>query len=185
MGRSAYISAPRRDGKVDVEEAAAVRRLVRAASAGDRDAFGELYRMHHAAIHRMARFRLGETAEEAVSETFLRAWSGLPRYRDTGAPFAAWLYGIARHVIADEFRRRARSEPRAEVPDRVVDERPEDRLALQAAMEGLPDEQRQVIELKYLVGLTNAEVGSALGKSTGAVNALQWRALKTMKAKLG
>ncbi len=168
-----------------MEHAAAVRRLVQAAKDGDRDAFGELYRMYHAAIYRMARFRLGETAEEAVSETFLRAWTGLPRYRDTGAPFAAWLYGIARHVVADEFRRMARTEPRAEVPDRAVEERPEDRLALTAAMEKLPDEQRQVIELKYLVGLTNAEVGSALGKSTGAVNALQWRGLRAMKAMMG
>jgi len=109
---------------------------------------------------------------------------GLPGYKDTGAPFLAWLYGIARHVMADEFRRRARVEPRADLPDGRVEWKVDDELTLAAAIRGLPDEQRQVIELKFLMGATNAEVAAALGKSEGAVNAKQWRALGALRKML-
>ena len=161
-----------------------VRELVERARDGDRDAFGELYRLCYGAVSRFVRFHLpGAAAEDAIADTFLRGWLSLPRYRDTGAPFAAWLVGIARHVVADAHRAARRTEPRADPPDRSVefDDHATDRLALRAALERLPREQRQVIELKYLVGWTNEEVGRALGKSIGAVNALQWRALARLK----
>jgi hypothetical protein len=105
----------------------------------------------------------------------------LPAHRDTGAPFAAWLYGIARHVAVDELRRSARAETRDEVPDRSVETGAFDRLALGEAIEQLPEEQRLVIELKYFAGLTNAEVASVIGGTPGAVNAKQWRALGAMR----
>jgi RNA polymerase sigma-70 factor (ECF subfamily) len=161
-----------------------VQRLVDRARGGDRDAFGDLYRLYHPPLFRLARAHLGEGAEDAVAETFLRAWKALPRYRDTGAPFLAWLYGIARHVIADEFRRRARVEPRPDLPDRGVEWTVDDELTLAAAIRRLPDEQRQVVELKFLMGATNAEVAAALGKSEGAVNAKQWRGLAALRRML-
>lgn len=159
-------------------------RLVERARGGDRDAFGELYREHHAAVFRLARFSLPPAAaEDAVAETFLRAWAAIGRYKDTGAPFRAWLYGIAKNVVAESHRNAKRIEPRSEPPDATVrfDQRETDRLALAAAVEKLPTDQRYVIELKYLVGLGNPDVSRALGKSVGAVNALQWRALETLK----
>jgi RNA polymerase sigma-70 factor (ECF subfamily) len=129
----------------------------------------------------LARFYLGEGAEDAVAETFMRAWSALPRYKPTGAPFVAWLYGIARHVVADEFRARNRTEVRDELPDSSVTPQHEDRLFLASSIERLPKQQRLVVEMKYLLGMTNAEVAAALGKSIGAVNAQQWRALQALK----
>src|SRR4029453_3188301 len=87
------------------------RALVRRAQDGDREAFGELYRTHLPAVARLVRFRLGHEDEDAVSEVFLRAWRGLSSYRDTGIPFAAWLYGIARHVAIDALRKQGRDEP--------------------------------------------------------------------------
>jgi RNA polymerase sigma-70 factor, ECF subfamily len=126
------------------------------------------------------RFRLGREDEDAVSEVFLRAWRGLGNYRDTGVPFSAWLYAIARHVSIDLLRTSARTEPRADVPDREVDEMTAELLTLHDAIEQLPTEQRQVIELKYLVGMTNAEVAAAMETSPGAINAKQWRALKAL-----
>jgi RNA polymerase sigma-70 factor (ECF subfamily) len=184
----ANISRRLSDGNVDVETIAAERDqvagLVRSAQAGDRDAFGELYRMYVPRVFRLARFSLGTGAEDAVSETFTRAWTALPRYRDTGAPFVAWLYGIARHVVTDQLRTRGRSEPRETVPDRMVHEEHDDRLDLAAAMAELPEEQRRVIEMKFLMGLTNPEVARVLGKSIGAVNAQQWRALRALKGVL-
>jgi len=160
------------------------RDLVERAKQGDRDAFGQLYRLHQAAIFRMARLHVGSDADDVVAEVFLRAWTALPRYRNTGAPFVAWLYGIARHVVADELSRRKRTEPRDELPDHGEEWREDDRLAIAAAIERLPAEQRQVIELKFLLGLRNPEVADALGVSTGAVNAKQWRALGTLRGLL-
>lgn len=169
----------------DVRQLDPVPGLVAEAKRGDTDAFGQLYRLHHASVTRMARFHLGSTdAEDAVAEVFLRAWKALPRYQNTGAPFAAWLHGIARHVVVDEIRRRSRTEPHAEVPDAGVEHREDERLDLAAAIEQLPQEQRQVIELKFLVGLKNPEVAEAMGSTPGAVNARQWRALESLRAAL-
>lgn len=182
-----YIPAVPSDGNGEVHDLDEARRraevaLVEAAKQGDRDAFAELYRRTRPAVFRLASFRAGEpAAEDIVAETFLRAWKALPDHRDTGAPFAAWLYGIARHVAVDEIRRSARSEPRDELPDRGVETGAHDRMALLEAIERLPEEQRLVIELKYFAGLTNAEVASVIGGTTGAINAKQWRALGAMR----
>jgi RNA polymerase sigma-70 factor, ECF subfamily len=158
-----------------------LQRSVERAKEGDRDSFGDLYRRYHPPVLHLARAHLSEGAEVAVAETFLRAWNALPRYRDTGAPFLAWLYGIARHVIADEFRRRTRVEPRSDLPDRGVEWAVDDKLTLAEAIRRLPDQQRQVVELKFLMGATNAQVAAALGKSQGAVNAKQYRALEALR----
>ena len=187
--RTANISAPNSDiqaGTYGGEEQRfdGVPQLVEKAKRGDRDAFAELYRLHHARIFRMARLHLrdlGDGAEDAVAETFLRAWAALPRYRDTGAPFVAWLYGIARHVVLDEVARGRRVMPREELPERTWGWTVDDRLTLAQAMDRLPAGQRQVVELKFLAGMRNAEVASALGKSKGAINAMQWRALGTLR----
>jgi RNA polymerase sigma-70 factor (ECF subfamily) len=177
----ANISRVSSDGKGEEPDGrASERALVERAKEGDRDAFGVLYKEHAAAVARVVRFRLGRDDEDAVSEVFLRAWRGLASYRDTGVPFSAWLYGIARHVAIDLLRTASRTEPRADVPDREVDEMTAELLTLHDAIEQLPTEQRQVIELKYLVGMTNAEVAAAMETSTGAINAKQWRALKAL-----
>jgi RNA polymerase sigma-70 factor, ECF subfamily len=164
------------------------RGLVRRAQEGDREAFGRLYELHHPAVFRMVRFALGSggaDAEDAAAETFARAWKGLPRYRDNGVPFISWLYGIARHVVADEHRRGRRTEPRDELPDAGHEQVHDDRLDLAGAIARLPEEQRLVIEMKYFAGLRNPEVAALLGTTIGAVNARQWRALKTLHGMLG
>lgn len=181
--RNADVQA--RSHVVDPGTSDRVAMLVERAKQGDRDAFEALYRICYAPLFRVARFRLGAAAEDVVAETFLRAWAGIERYRDTGAPFIAWLHGIARHVVADELARGRRIEPRAELPEHSREQPLDERLTLAQAMDRLPEEQRQVLELKFLIGLTNSEVAAALGKTTGAVNAKQWRALEALRQTLG
>jgi RNA polymerase sigma-70 factor, ECF subfamily len=166
------------------DERDAVVPLVEQSRRGDKEAFGQLYRRYHSRVYRLARFYLGEGAEDAVAETFMRAWAALPRYKATAAPFVAWLYGIARHVVADEFKRRKRTEPRDYLPEDVVDPRNDERIVMAAAIAQLPTQQRQIVEMKYLLGLRNPEVAKALNKSIGAVNAQQWRALQSLKQML-
>ncbi|MEA2580225.1 MAG: polymerase sigma-70 factor, subfamily [Actinomycetota bacterium] len=155
----------------------AVDDLVARAKDGDKDAFGQLYLLHRARVARMARFSLRGDPDDVVAEVFVRAWVALPRYRATGAPFVSWLYGIARHVVWDEMARSNRTRPEADLPERGVEEPKDDRLAIAEAMGKLPTEQRQVIEMKFLIGMRNPEVASLLGITPGAVNAKQWRAL--------
>jgi RNA polymerase sigma-70 factor (ECF subfamily) len=155
------------------------------AAAGDREAFAELYGRFHAPLYRYCALRLRWDVEDAVAETFVRAWEALPRYKDTGAPLLAWFYGIARHVVADALRARARTESRPQFEERIDSFDPGQHLDLMREIGHLPAEQRRVIEMKYLLGLRNPEVARALGKSVGAVNALQWRALAALNRRLG
>lgn len=80
----------------------------------DPEAFGELYRIHHAAIMRYLCRRTGDQhlGEDLAGEVFLSAWRGLGRYRHTGAPFRAWLLRIATNA-ANQWARRRRREQRA------------------------------------------------------------------------
>lgn len=161
--------------------------LVRRAQGGDRDAFGEVFMALHPRILRLARVRLEPaTAEDAAAETFVRAWSALGRYRETAVPFAAWVYGIARHVISDVARRsRKTAEPIDDIAGEDFAPTTDTRVRLAAALAALPDDQRRVVELKFFLGLTNDEVARALGKSPGAVNTQQWRALENLRRALG
>jgi RNA polymerase sigma-70 factor (ECF subfamily) len=183
VARPASIPASKTDVPVEaaVVRHEAVNDLVARAKDGDKDAFGHLYALHRAQVTRMVRFSLGGDPEDVVAEVFLRAWTSLPRHQDTGAPFVAWLYGIARHVVWDEMARSNRTRPRAELPESGYQESNDDRLALAEAMEKLPTQQRQVIEMKYLMGMRNPEIAAELGISTGAVNAKQWRALVALR----
>jgi len=165
--------------------------LVLRAQGGDRGAFADLYRSHAPAVARLARSRLSPAAaEDATAESFARAWASLGRYRDTGRPFVAWLYGIARHVITDAHRADARVRPTDDLDDLddpAVDghsDRRAGQLDLYAAIGRLKGKQRQVVELKYLAGLNNDEVAAALGTTPGAVNTMQWRALRNLERSL-
>jgi RNA polymerase sigma-70 factor (ECF subfamily) len=179
------ISASYSDRPSDPERREAERALVARAQEGDRAAFEALYRDHVQAVARQVRLRLGSADEDVVAEVFLRAWRGLASYRDMGRAFGAWLHGIAHHVVVDELRTRARTTPVAEIPDRGIDPMTIELLSLREALDRLPEDQRQVIELKYLVGMTNDEVAAAMDSTPGAVNTKQWRALRTLSTILG
>lgn len=161
-----------------------VRRLVERAKDGDKGAFGQVFRLHHDAIYRFARVHLGVDVDDAVAEVFTRAWICLPRYQATGAPFVGWLYGIARHVVADELSRRTRTEPRAELPEVPGEWTEDERLALAAAIAKLPPEQRHLIEMKFFLGMRNPEVADVTDSTPNAVNARQWRALRALRDEL-
>lgn len=155
--------------------------LVARAKENDREAFGDLYRLYQPPIYRLASFYLGRAADDVVAETFVRAWAAIPRYQERGRPFVSWLYAIARHVVADEMNGRRRVEPRAEVPDRPIFTKIDDRLDLTRAMARLPDGQRRLLELKFLLGLSNAEICAVSKKTIVAVKAQQWRALRKLR----
>lgn len=170
---------------MDNDDDAKERALIDAAKAGDKDAFGHLYARYGPSVMRLAVYRAGSAAEDVVAETFTRAWAALPRYRDRGKPFSAWLYAIARNVITDQLRKNGRVVPTEHIPETGHEVDALDPVWLSQVMAGLPDEQRKVIEMKYLMDLDNATVARLMHRSIGAVNALQWRALRSLNLAMG
>jgi RNA polymerase sigma-70 factor (ECF subfamily) len=172
--------------------------LLRAAQGGDAGAFGQLYERYFDRVYSYLAFKLGSPteAEDAAGQVFLRALESLAGFRWTGVPFRAWLFRIAHNHLVDALRRRTRrpSEPLDAGLD-LADGRaladPEGWLMeklrredLLHAVAGLTELQRQVISLKFAAGLTNAEVALILGRSEGAVKALQHAGLQALHRRL-
>jgi RNA polymerase sigma-70 factor (ECF subfamily) len=117
--------------------------------------------------------------------------TALPRYVDQGRPFAAFVYGIAGHKVADAQRAgfRDRSDATDELPDRADDGiGPEDAVvrAAEAAdaaalLDQLPPAHRELLLLRVVAGLSAEETGAALGMSPGAVRVAQHRALARLR----
>lgn len=169
--------------------------LVRLAQGGDSASFGTLYERYFDKVYSYLAFKLGSPsdAEDVAEQVFLKALESLGGYKWTGVPFQAWLFRIAHNMLVDALRRRTRrpSEP-LEHASYVSDERraadPEAMLAdkvtregLLVAIERLTELQKQVISLKFAGGLSNAEVARLMGKSEGAVKALQHAALGSLQ----
>jgi RNA polymerase sigma-70 factor, ECF subfamily len=169
--------------------AADLRRLVTRAQAGDQDAVDALYRLHVDRIYAYLAANVGNPhdAEDLTTQTFMRMLVSLPRYRPGSTPFAAWLFRIARNLAIDHFRAVARARARVQpAPARDASAEDEalsvlDREVVRGELATLPLGQREVLTLKFVCGLTNAEVASVLGKTEGAVKALERRALRTLQ----
>lgn len=165
--------------------------LVQRAGQGDTSAFRELYERYHDRVYRYAHVRLGhpEEARDVMQEVFLAAWRGLPRFRyEHEGSFPAWLFGIARNVIGTH-RRKARATLSLPL-EALVDHEVEfeggaiSRRALHVELARLPAGQREVLVLRFLVGLRTREVAAVLGKSEGAVTALQLRGLRRLHGRM-
>jgi RNA polymerase sigma-70 factor (ECF subfamily) len=181
-----------------VEDRSGLDALVAAARSGDGDAWEALYRRAYPRLFAYARRRLAsdDAARDAVSETMTRAVRGLGRYRAEGAGFDAWLSGIVRHVVLDAQRAGARRTARLDgvgaLPDVASSEDgPEERLlgsleaaSMRAAFALLSDADRELLELRVVLGLSSDEVATALGKRPGAVRMAQARALDRLRALL-
>jgi RNA polymerase sigma-70 factor (ECF subfamily) len=126
-------------------------------------------------------------AEDITSEVFQQALAHLPRFEWRGAPFSAWLYRIAANAIADRWKAQARErgtpapEPSVE-PDLVAIER---QARLYRLVGQLPDEQRRVIEMRFVEQKSIREVAAVLGKSEGAVKQLQFRGIEGLRSRMG
>ena len=171
--------------------AAELRRLVARAKTGDQDAVDALYRLHVDRIYAYLAANVGNPhdAEDLTTLTFMRMIVSLPRYQPRSTPFAAWLFRIARNLAVDHFRAaaRARARPQPVVrPDASAEDEALsvlDRETLRRELATLSLGQREVLTLKFVCGLTNAEAAAVLGKTEGAVKALERRALRTLKGR--
>lgn len=166
-------------------------RALVAAARRDPRAFGALYEKYVTQIYRYAYVRLRNepAAQDATSQTFLKALQALPQFRD--GLFIAWLYRIAHNVCADAIRRVPLTEDydalefqlhaNESTEDAAV--RATERAAFYRALNDLPDEQRSVLEMT-LSGWKGEEIARMLGKTHASVKMLRWRGLESIKARV-
>ena len=189
LGPSPPTSAASRSCDAGPDE---LRDVVLRARAGDTDAFGLLYDRYVDLVYRFVYYRVGThaLAEDLTSETFVRALRRIGQFTWQGKDFGAWLVTIARNLVLDHFKS---SRYRLEVctaelldtdrweegPERAVLESFTHR-ALFSAVRELGSEQRECVVLRFMQGLSVAETAEIMGKNTGAIKALQYRATRSL-----
>ena len=164
------------------------RSLIEAAQA-DPARFLELYDRHVDRVYAYVSRRAGSraAAEDLTSAVFEQALTKLSSFEWRGVPFAAWLFRIAAHALADHWRRGERDsyDPPPDVPDEREHLDLERRVSLFQLVDRLPDAQRQVIQMRFVEGRSIRDVAVALDRSEGAVKQLQLRALENLRRGLG
>ncbi|WP_049559455.1 sigma-70 family RNA polymerase sigma factor [Nonomuraea sp. SBT364] len=185
--------APATEPAVREELSDDLRTLVLHAKTGDSDAFGTLYDRYVDLVYRYIYFRVGShpLAEDLTSETFLRALRRIADFTWQGRDFGAWLVTIARNLVTDHFKSgRYRLEvPTGEILDVPLDGShiPENAVVTAIindrvlhAVRDLNPEQQECVVLRFLHGLSLAETALIMGKKSGAIKALQFRAIRAL-----
>ena len=182
----AMVSVP-----VEVERATVDR-----ARRGDQAALADLYDWYMARIFRYAKARLGNTAEaeDLTEEVFLKMLSAISDFHWKDVPFSSWIFRIAHNQVASHFRKTAqRGGPSSDLSEDMVDWRDGPAAAVEQSITieevrratgTLPEAQRDVIVLRFAVGLSITETAKALGKREGNVKALQHKAVAKLQKML-
>jgi len=167
--------------------------LLEAAVAYDEAALGELYDRYEARIHSYIYRRTGDetVAEDLTAQVFVKMLQAIRERRAWHSSFSGWLYRIAHNVVIDQYRQRDRQAQISldETPDLVAEDHDpavsaELRLTtdkVRFAMRQLTDEQAEVLSLRFLEGYSIFEVASLMNKTEGAIKALQYRAVATLR----
>ena len=172
--------------------------LVRRAKQQDQEAFSRLYEGYFDKIYRYIVIKVGnETeAEDMTQQVFLNALQSISSFRWQGVPFSSWLYRIAHNQVVDYFRKKTkRPGTFDDVPHNISDSNKnndpqkttEHNLNIEqllVAAQQLTEAQREVISLRFTSDLSTAEVAKIMGKSQGAIKALQHSAIVALRKKL-
>jgi RNA polymerase sigma-70 factor, ECF subfamily len=180
--------------------AARDRQLLRRIEGGDEEAFRSLFAAYAPSAMALAArvLRQAHLAEEIVQEAFVTLWLGAERYDERRGSVKAWLMTMVHHRAVDTVRReeaqrrraddlvagmREESEdPSADVVEAVV--APGERAAVRAALEALPLEQREVLELMYFDGLSQTQVAERTGAPLGTVKSRALLGMRRMRSEL-
>lgn len=180
--------------------AAELDRLIGPAAAGDEHAVTEIIRIVHPLVRRYCAARIGTgsnphvTADDIAQEICIATVSAIPRYRDQGKSFLAFVYGISANKMADAFRRAHQhpSYPVPEFPEAASSAPGPEELALnlelreatRELMKILAPAHREVLVMRIVLGWTAAQTAEAIGTSPGVVRVMQHRALNKLRARL-
>jgi RNA polymerase sigma-70 factor, ECF subfamily len=164
---------------------------VRQATQGDDDALRYLYLRYADNVYGYvcSIVRDEHEAEDVTQHVFAKLFTALPRYEPRTVPFSAWILRVAHNAAIDHVRSRRRqpASSDAECPEHG-DERPHDawqrRTDLREALETLPRDQRDVIVMRFIHGLSTGEIAERMGRTEHAIHALQHRGRRTLRAEL-
>ena len=160
---------------------------------GDHEAFGKLYEEYVERIFNYVYYRTGNQhdAEDLTARVFFRAMRRIPQYQERGLPVSAWLYRIAHNLVANWHRDRGRrpeisldegftAVPHSEHPE-ITLLQVEEQDYLLRIIRDLPPERQQLIILKFVEHMSNAEIGQIMGRTEGAVKSLYHRTLLSLR----
>ena len=165
--------------------------LIRRAQNGETIVVSDIYDRYQRGIFRYLYYRVGDqqTAEDLTSEVFLRMIEKLSSYQDHRISFQAWLFQIARNLSIDHYRKMSIRKnvqfeeefpSPGEEPLELIDrELTSDKL--NRALGELPDNQRDVIVMRFVVGMPIGEVAETLHKTDDSIKGLQRRALLALR----
>jgi RNA polymerase sigma-70 factor (ECF subfamily) len=165
-----------------------VRLAIARAKEGDRDALRLLYVRYSDNVYGYVRsiVRDEKEAEDLTQHVFLKLITVICKYDDRGIPFSGWLLRLARNVALDHLRRR-RAIPAEEVygADTHMDEVAQDRARnLRTALDSLPEEQRNVVVMRHVIGLTPPEIAERMGRSESSIHGLHHRGRRALQQEL-
>ncbi len=179
---------PPTDPQIEIDE----RQMIEAAQRDPR-LFAALYDLHFERVYAYAVSRLRDRveAQDLTSEVFHDALRNLAKYEWRGVPFSAWLYRIAANAIADRANRAALEQKHADEVARQSEaieddvEEVERRARIFRSVTDLPADQRRVIQMRFVEERSIRDIAKDLGRSEGAIKQLQFRALQSLRDRLG
>jgi len=168
-----------------VAERRLVAQAVARAKAGDREAVRFLYMRYADNVYGYVRsiVRDHHEAEDVTQQVFAKLMTVIGKYEPRAVPFSAWILRVARNVAVDHLRSR-RPQPSDEVygSDERSDDASIDRsYSVREALAALPDEQRKVVVLRHVVGLTPGEIANCMGRSESSIHGLHHRGRRALQ----
>jgi RNA polymerase sigma-70 factor (ECF subfamily) len=165
-----------------------VSRAVARAKQGDRDAVRFLYMRYADNVYGYVRtiVRDHHDAEDVTQQVFAKLMTAISKYEQRGVPFVAWLLRMSHNVAVDAVRAR-RTTPAEEIfgaDDAICEDAPERARSLHAALAALPEDQRQVVVLRHVLGLSPVEIAQQLGRTHSSVYGLHHRGRRALCAEL-
>lgn len=170
--------------------------LIQLAQQSDKLAFGELYQRYITRIYNYVYYRVSneQDAEDLSARVFIRALNHIEKYDDRGVPFSAWLYRIAHNLVANWHRDNSRKKviplddymvgrSPDDAPESLAESREEEALLLESVRD-LPEDRQQLLFLKFVERLPNAEIGEIMNRTEGAIKSLYHRTLLALNEDL-
>lgn len=160
--------------------------------AGDESAVRELVERHGGSVATVARSIVGRSQDdvaEVVQQTFVKAWRAAGSL-EPGRPIQPWLYSIARRTAIDLLRRERRPTTGDHAPEQDIAvesmtmERTQEIYDVRQALDGLPADEREVMKMSHLMGMTHTDIAEQLGVPVGTVKSRSGRAKRRLAAAL-
>ena len=171
-----------------------VKKLILAAQKGDKEAFDALYKLYLTPVYRYIYLRVHskQLAEDITQTVFIKVYESLPSFKLSAHSPLAYCFTVARNTVIDHFRKKqlVLQEGNEEILINLPDERSspqremhklEAASEIESMMAALTSDQREVIILKYINGLSNHEIAKLTGKTEEAIRQLQSRGLKNLQ----